>query len=146
MTATKESQDESEGAVDDSQPVCECEVELEEEVVIEEDGVILDEGNQSILDCTTCKKSLARMEESYKQQITAFELELTHQQNCIDKYYYIKNELTNDEENFYKGKRKSGKGYVKKGYDLKQHALKKQYLRKIRSNEVDFCNWTIKHN
>ena len=27
----KESQDESEVAVDDSQPVCECEVELEEE-------------------------------------------------------------------------------------------------------------------
>ena len=58
MTATKESQDESEGAVDDSQPVCEREVELEEEDVIEEDGVILDKGYQSALDCTTCKKSL----------------------------------------------------------------------------------------
>ena len=76
MTATKESQDESEGAVDDSQPVCEHEVELEEEVVIEEDGVIW---YQSALDCTTCKKSLARMEEPYKQQIAALELELTRQ-------------------------------------------------------------------
>ena len=57
--------------------MCECEVELEEEDVIEEDGVILDEGYQSALDCTTWKKSLAKIEESYKQQIAALELELT---------------------------------------------------------------------
>ena len=53
----------------------------------------------------------------------------------ISIFYYIKNELTNDEENFYEGKGKSGKEYVKKEYDLKQHTLKEQYLRKIRSDE-----------
>ena len=67
------------------------------------------------------------MEESYKQQTAALELEITCQQNCIDKYYYIKNELTINEENFYEGKGKGGKRY--------EHAPKEQYLRKIRSDE-----------
>ena len=108
---------------------------LEEEGVIEEDGVNLDEGYQSTLDCTKCKNNLAKIEESYKQQIAALELELINKQNRIDKYYFIKNELANDEENFYEGKGKGGKGYMRKGYDSKQHALKEQYLRKIRNDE-----------
>ena len=117
--------------------MCEDEPEalLQEEGVIKEDGVNLDEGYQSALDCTTCKKNLAKIDESYKQQIAALELELINKQNRIDKYYCIKNELTNDEENFLEGKGKGGKGYIRKGYDLKQHALKEQYLRKIRSDE-----------
>ena len=41
-----------------------------------------------------------------------------HQQNRIDKYYYIKNELTNN-ENFFEGKGKDGKGYVKKDMTFK---------------------------
>ena len=103
------------------------------EVDDEEEGVrviIQDEGYQSALDCTACKK----MEESYKQQIAALQLKLTGQQNLIDKYYYIKNELTNDEENFLKAKGKVEKG-VKKGYDLKGLALKEQYLSKIKRDE-----------
>ena len=56
-------------------------------------------------------------------------------QNCIDKYYFIKNKLTNDEENFLEGKGKGGKGYVRKGCDLKQLALKQQYLSNIRSDD-----------
>ena len=117
--------------------MCEDEpvVLLEEEGVIEEDGVNLDEGYQSTLDCTKCKNNLTKIEESYKQQIAALELELINKQNRIDKYYCIKNELANDEENFYEGKGKGGKGYIRKGYDSKQHALKEQYLRKIRSDE-----------
>ena len=63
--------------------MCEDEpvVLLEEEGVIEEDGVNLDEGYQSTLDCITCKNNLAKIEESYKQQIAALELELINKQN-----------------------------------------------------------------
>ena len=71
---------------------------FEEEGVIEDDGVIVDEGYQSALDCTICKKSLVKIEESYKQQIKA--LKFTSQKNHIDKHH-IKNELTNDEKNFF---------------------------------------------
>ena len=39
---------------------------LEEENAIEEKGMIVDEGYRSALDCSTCRKSLAKMEESYK--------------------------------------------------------------------------------
>ena len=39
---------------------------LEEENAIEEKRMIVDEGYQSALDCSTCRKSLAKMEESYK--------------------------------------------------------------------------------
>ena len=97
--------------------------------------VVVDEGYHSALDCTTCKNSLVKLEESYKQQIAALELALKNQQDLIDKYYYIKNELTNDEQNFFEGKGKGGKGYVKKGCDLQQFALKEQYLNKIRNDE-----------
>ena len=41
----------------------------EEEGVFEGESVHVDEGYQSTLDCTTCKKSLVKLEESYKQQI-----------------------------------------------------------------------------
>ena len=51
---------------------------LIEEDVTEEGNVIRDEGYQSALDCTTCKNSLLKIEESYKQQIAALELELIH--------------------------------------------------------------------
>ena len=162
---SKESQDDSKGAVDVSQPMLEDEVVLEEEVMVEEGGLVeeevmveegglveeevmveeagvleeegcgRDEGYQSALDCTTCKNGLVKLEESYKQQIAALELELKNQQNLIDKYYYIKNELANDEENFFEGKGKGGKGYVKKGCDLQQLALKEQYLSKIGNDE-----------
>ena len=38
-----------------------------------------------------------------------------HQQNWIDMYYYIKNELTNNARGeLFEGKGKDGKGYVKK--------------------------------
>ena len=112
------------------------EVMVEEAGVLEEEGCRRDEGYQSALDCTTCKNnSLVKLEESYKQQIAALELELKNQQNLIDKYYYIKNELANDEENFFEGKGKGGKGYVKKGCDLQQLALKEQYLSKIGNDE-----------
>ena len=130
--------------LDDEPAVLDDDVVLEDEVVLEfydsdevddeEEGVrviIQDEGYQSALDCTTCKK----MEESYKQQIAALQLKLTSQQNLIDKYYYIKNELINDEENFFEGKGKGGKGYVKKHYDSKGLALKEQYLSKIKRDE-----------
>ena len=117
----------------------EDEVVVEDEVILEEEDsvevVVVDEGYHSALDCTTCKNSLVKLEESYKQQIAALELALKNQQNLIDKYYYIKNELTNDEENFFEGKGKGGKGYVKKGCDLQQFALKEQYLNKIRNDE-----------
>ena len=93
-------------AVDISQPVLEVEVVFEEEGVIEVDGVIVDEGYQSALDGTTCKKSLVQIEESYKQQIKA--LKFTSQKNHIDKHYHVKNELTNDEKNFFKGKVANG--------------------------------------
>ena len=92
--------------------------------MIEEEGVTADEGYQSAMDCTTCKKCLVKIEESYKQQIAALKLELPHQRNVIDKYYHIKNELTNDEENFFEGKGKGSKGYVKKGSNSKQLAIK----------------------
>ena len=61
-------------------------VEDEEEGVLEGESVHVDEGYQSTLDCTTCKKSLVKLEESYKQQIAALELALQNQQNLIDKY------------------------------------------------------------
>ena len=99
------------------------------------EGVTADEGYQSALDCTTCKKCLMKIEESYKQQIAALELELQHQRNVIDKYYHIKNELTTNEENFLEGKGKGGKGYIKKGCNLKQPAIKEQYLSKIQSEK-----------
>ena len=120
---------------------------LIEEDVTEEGNVIRDEGYQSALDCTTCKNSLLKIEESYKQQIAALELELIHKQNCIDKYYFIKNELTNDEENFLEGKGKGGKGYVRKGCDLKQLALKQQYLSNIRSDDKRYFRFLqLDHN
>ena len=100
----KESWNESERAGGISQPVSDDEVVSEEETVIEEEGVTADEGYQSAVDCTTCKKCLVKIEESYKQQIAALKLELQHQRNFIDKYYHIKNELTNDEQNFLRGK------------------------------------------
>ena len=46
----------------------------------------VDEGYQTTLDYNTCKKSLVKLEESYKQQIAALELALQNQQNLIDKY------------------------------------------------------------
>ena len=49
---------------------------LEEEGVLEGEHVIVGEGYQSTLDCTTCKKNLVKLEESYKQQIAALELHL----------------------------------------------------------------------
>ena len=141
------------GPVDISQSVVKDEVIIEDGVVLEEvgvieDGVVLeepdvteegneirDEGYQSALDCTTCKNSLLKIEESYKQQIAALELELIHKQNRIDKYYFIKNELSNDEENFLEGKGKGGKGYVRKGCGSKWLSRKQQYLSKIRSDD-----------
>ena len=112
----------------------------EDEAAIEEDGKVVvhearDERNHSALDCTTCKRSLAKMEESYRQQITALELKLLSQQDRIDRYYYIKNELTNDEENFFEGKGKGGKRYIRKACDLKQLALKERYLSTIKNDE-----------
>ena len=101
-TSSEESQARSQDnstAVDISQPVLEIEVVFEEEGVIEDDGVSVDEGCQSALDCTTCKKNLVKIEESYKQQIKA--LKFTSEKNHIDKHYHIKNELTNDEKNFF---------------------------------------------
>ena len=80
----------------------EIEVVFEEEGVIEDDGVIVVEGCQSALDCTTCKKNLVKIEESYKQQIKA--LKFTSQKNHIDKHYHVKNKLTNDEKTSFKGK------------------------------------------
>ena len=68
-------------------------------------------------------------------------------QNCIDKYYFIKNELINDEENFLEGKGKGGKGYVRKGCDLKQLALKQQYLSNIRSDDKRYFRFLqLDHN
>ena len=64
------------------------------------------------------------------------ELELQHQRNVIDKYYRIKNELSNNEENFFDGKGKDGKGYVKKDCNSKQLAIKERYLNKIKSEKV----------
>ena len=113
--------------------------------MIEEEGVTADEGYQSAMDCTTCKKCLLKIEESYKQQIAALELELQHQRNVIDKYYRIKNELTNDIENFLEGKGKRGKGYVKKGCNLKQLTIKEQYLSKIKSEEGRFKFLQLDH-
>ena len=81
--------------------------------------------------------------------VAALELALKNQQNLIDKYYYIKNELTNDEENFFEGKGKGGgKGYVKKACDLQGLALKEQYLAKIKCEKdvLGFYNWMIRHN
>ena len=102
---------------------------------LEEEHVIEDEGYQSKLDCTTCRKSLImKMEESYKQQIASLESKLIQQQNRIDKYYYA-NELTDDEENVFEGR---GKGYVKQACDLKPLALKKQYLGKIKCEKRRF--------
>ena len=96
----------------------EDEVVVDDNVVVEGEGMTVDEGYQSTLHCTMCKKNLVKLEESYKQQIAALELALKNQQNLINKYFYIKNELTNDEENFFEGKGKGGKGYVKKACDL----------------------------
>ena len=75
------------------------------------------------------------LEESYRQQITTLELKLLSQQDRIDRYYYIKNELTNDEENFIEGKGKGGKRYIRKACDLKQLALKEWYLSAIKNDE-----------
>ena len=80
-----------------------CLIEID---VTEEGNVIRDGGYQSALDCTTCKNSLVKIEESYKQQIAALELELIHKQNCIDKYYFIKN----DEENCLKARENTERG------------------------------------
>ena len=66
------------------------------------------------------------------------ELGLQHQRNIIEKYNRIKNELTNNEENFFDGKGKDGKGYVKKGCNSKQLAIKEQYLSKIKSEKGCF--------
>ena len=112
----------------------------EDEAAIEEDGKVVvhearDDRYHSALDCTTCKRSLVKVEESYRQQITALELKLLSQQNCIDKSYYIKNELTNDEEKFLEGKGKGGKRYVRKACDLKQLALKEWYLSAIKNDK-----------
>lgn len=114
----------------------------EEEAAIEEDGKVIsvhearDEGCHSALaDCTTCQRSLMELEESYRQQITALELKLSSQQDRIDRYYHIKNELTNDEENFFEGKGKGGNRYIRKACDLKQLALKERYLSTIKNDE-----------
>ena len=112
----------------------------EDQAAIEEDGKVVvheawDERYHSALDCTTSKRNLVKMEESYRQQITALELKLLSQQNCIDRYYYIKNELTNDEENFFEGKGKGGKRHVRKACDLKQLALKEWYLSTIKNDK-----------
>ena len=111
------------------------EVVHEDKALLEEQHVIEDEGYQSKLDCSTCKKSLiVKIEESYKQQIASLESKLIQQQNRIDKYYYA-NELTDNEENVFEGK---GKGYVKQAYDLKPLALKQQYLSKIKCEKRCF--------
>ena len=107
---------------------------LDEEIVLEEEHIIEDEGFQSALDCTTCKNSLVEMEESYKQQIAALELKLICQQNRIDKYYNI-SELTDDEENVSEGK--GGKGC--------NLALKKQYLGKIKCEKRRFRFLQLDH-
>ena len=118
--------------------VVEDEVVVDDNVVVEGEGMTVDEGYQSTLDCTMCKKNLVKLEESYKQQIAALELALKNQQNLINKYFYIKNELTNDEENFFGGKGKGGKGYVKKACDLQRIALKEEYLAKIKCEKRRF--------
>ena len=112
----------------------------EDDAAMEEDDKVVvhearDEGCHSALDCTTCKRSLMELEESYRQQITALELKLLSQQDRIDRYYYIKNELTNDEENFLEGKGKGGKRYIRKACDLKQLVLKERYLSTIKDDE-----------
>ena len=64
-----------------------------------------------------------------KQQVAALKLEFIYQQNVIDKYYYIKNELTNDEESFsFKGKGKGEKCHMRKACNLLFRSQKRSSL------------------
>ena len=64
-----------------------------------------------------------------KQKVAALELEFIYQQNVIDKYYYIKNELTNDEEKFsFKGKGKGEKCHMRKACNLLFRSQKRSSL------------------
>ena len=99
------------------------------------ESTLKDEGYQSILDCTTSKNmkdKLVKMEGSYKQRITAMELELKLYQNLTEKY---RNEQTDDDDDEgFTGKGKGGKGYIQKVCNLEED-LKEQYLSKIKSEK-----------
>ena len=98
------------------------------------ESTLKDEGYQSTLDRNTSKDTednLVKMEGSCEQQITAMELELKLHQNLLEKH---KNEVTDDDDEGYKGKGKGGKGYVQKVCNSEED-LKEQYLSKIKNDK-----------